>query len=53
LIGFSLLLPRTDYILLGMTASMICYAFLSLKYLQVRPERHEHRRNRAVTRGQP
>jgi low temperature requirement protein LtrA len=53
LIGFALLLPRTDYILLGMTASMICYAFLSLKYLNVRPERHEHRRKRAVTRGQP
>ena len=37
LTGFALLLPRTDYILLGLTAAVICYAFLSLKYLNVPP----------------
>jgi low temperature requirement protein LtrA len=35
LAGFALLLPRTGYILLGLTASVICYAFLSLRYLNV------------------
>ena len=53
LIGFALLLPRTSYILLGLTASVICYAFLSLRYLNVRPERHDHPRNRAITGDQP
>jgi low temperature requirement protein LtrA len=33
LAGLSLLLPDTGYILLGLTAAVICYAFLSLKYL--------------------
>jgi low temperature requirement protein LtrA len=53
LIGFALLLPATDYILLGLTASVICYAFLSLRYLNVRPARHDHPRNSAITREQP
>jgi low temperature requirement protein LtrA len=53
LIGFALLLPGTDYILLGLTASVICYAFLSLRYLNVRPARHDHPRNSAITREQP
>jgi low temperature requirement protein LtrA len=33
LAGLSLLLPDTGDILLGLTAAVICYAFLSLKYL--------------------
>ena len=33
LAGLSLLLPDTGYILLGLTAAVICYAFLSLTYL--------------------
>ncbi|TCS32579.1 NADPH:quinone reductase-like Zn-dependent oxidoreductase [Paucimonas lemoignei] len=37
LTGFALLLPRTGYILLGLTAAVICYAFLSLRYLNVPP----------------
>jgi low temperature requirement protein LtrA len=53
LMGFALLLPKTDYILLGMTASVICYAFLSLKYPNVSPERHGHSRSSAVTGDQP
>jgi low temperature requirement protein LtrA len=51
--GFALLLPGTGYILLGLTAAVICYAFLSLKYLNVPPERHGHRRASAVTGDQP
>ncbi|WP_342115425.1 low temperature requirement protein A [Pseudoduganella sp. OTU4001] len=35
LTGLALLLPRTDYILHGLTAAMICYAVLSLRYLNV------------------
>jgi low temperature requirement protein LtrA len=53
LTGFALLLPSTGYILLGLTASVICYAFLSLRYLNVRPERHDHRRNSAITGDRP
>lgn len=34
--GFALLLPNTGYILLGLTIAVICYAFLSLRYLNVR-----------------
>ena len=41
LTGFALLLPRTDYILLGLTATMICYAFLSFRYQNVPPARHD------------
>lgn len=37
LTGFVLLLPKTSYILLGLTATVICYAFLSLRYLTVAP----------------
>jgi low temperature requirement protein LtrA len=42
--GFSLLLPGTGDILLGLTAAVICYAFLSLKYLNVprAPQPHGH-----------
>lgn len=47
LTGFALLLPRTGYILLGLTASVICYAFLSLKYLNVASARHDHPRSSA------
>jgi low temperature requirement protein LtrA len=47
LTGFSLLLPRTDFILVGLTATVICYAFLSLRYQQVSSARHDHPRNRA------
>jgi hypothetical protein len=53
LAGVALLLPSTGYILLGLTATVICYAFLSLRYLNVLPERHDHRRNGAVTGDQP
>lgn len=48
LTGFALLLPRTDYILIGLTAIMICYALLSFRYQKVPPARHGHRHNRAV-----
>jgi hypothetical protein len=47
LTGLSLLLPRTDSILIGLTATVICYAFLSLRYQKVPPTRHDHPRNRA------
>jgi low temperature requirement protein LtrA len=53
LAGFALLLPGTDYILLGLTATVICYAFLSLNYLNVPPRRHGHARRSAVTGDQP
>jgi low temperature requirement protein LtrA len=53
LIGFALLLPSTPYILSGLTASVICYAFLSLRYLNVPPKHQDHRRTNAVTGGQP
>jgi low temperature requirement protein LtrA len=49
LTGFALLLPRTDYLLLGLTATVICYAFLSLRYQNVPPARHDHSRSKAVT----
>jgi low temperature requirement protein LtrA len=49
LIGFALLLPRTSYILLGLTAAVICYAFLSLRYLNVPPQRHDRPRDSAIT----
>jgi low temperature requirement protein LtrA len=52
LAGFALLLPRTDYILLGLTAAVICYAFLSLTYLNVPPKLRDHPRSSAVT-GDP
>jgi low temperature requirement protein LtrA len=48
LIGFALLLPRTSYILLGLTAAVICYAFLSLRYLNVPPQRHDRPRDSAI-----
>ncbi len=38
LIGFALLLPTTRYILLGLTAAVICYALLSFRYQKVPPE---------------
>jgi low temperature requirement protein LtrA len=40
--GFALLLPETGYILLGLTCAVICYAFLSLKYLRVSRAPHAH-----------
>jgi low temperature requirement protein LtrA len=52
LTGFALLLPGTGDILLGLTAAVICYAFLSLRYLKVRPARHDHPRHSAVTGDQ-
>jgi low temperature requirement protein LtrA len=48
LTGFALLLPRTDYMLFGLTATVICYAFLSLRYQNVPPLRPDHRRKGAV-----
>lgn len=53
LTGFALLLPRTDYMLLGLTATVICYAFLSLRYQKVPPARHDHPRNRVIAGDQP
>jgi low temperature requirement protein LtrA len=53
LIGLALLLPRTSYILLGLTATVICYAFLSLRYLTVPRGRQDHPRNSAITGDQP
>jgi low temperature requirement protein LtrA len=50
--GFALLLPATDYILFGLTAAVICYAFLSLKYLNVSPQLHDHPHSSAVTGDQ-
>ncbi len=52
LTGFALLLSRTGYILLGLTAAVICYAFLGLKYLNV-PVRHDPPRVSAITEDQP
>jgi low temperature requirement protein LtrA len=51
--GFALLLPKTGYILLGLTATVICYAFFSLRYLNVPPERHDHPRNSVIIGDQP
>lgn len=48
LTGFALLLPRTSYILLGPTAAVICYAFLSLKYLTVPRGRRDNSPNSAI-----
>jgi len=45
--GFALLLPDTGYILLGLTCAVICYAFLSLKYLKVSRAAHPHVRDGA------
>ncbi|MCS0632223.1 low temperature requirement protein A [Telluria mixta] len=42
--GLALLLPDTGYILLGLTCSVICYAFLSLKYLSISRAPHAHAR---------
>jgi len=42
--GLALLLPDTGYILLGLTCSVICYAFLSLKYLNISRAPHAHAR---------
>ncbi len=53
LTGFALLLPRTDYILIGLTAAMICYAFLSFRYQNVPTLHHDHRHDRAIAGDQP
>jgi len=53
LTGFSLQLPRTDTMLLGLTATVICYAFLSFRYQKVPPARHDQPRNRAITGERP
>jgi low temperature requirement protein LtrA len=45
--GLSLLLPDTGYILLGLTCAVICYAFLSLTYLNISRAPHAHARDRA------
>ncbi|HEU4853316.1 MAG TPA: low temperature requirement protein A [Telluria sp.] len=48
LTGFALFLPKSSYILLGMTVAVICYAFLSLTYLKVPAKRHDDARKAAV-----
>ena len=53
LTGFALLSPRTSYILFGLTATVICYAFLSLKYLTVPRGRADRPRNSAIRMDQP
>jgi low temperature requirement protein LtrA len=53
LTGFALQLPRTSYILLGLTATMICYAFLSLRYLTVTGAPLDHPRKSAIGGDQP
>jgi len=53
LTGFALLLPGTNYILFGLTATMICYAFLSLKYLTVPRRCQDHPRHSAIRGDQP
>lgn len=45
--GFALLLPGTGYILLGLTVAVICYAFLSLRYLNVPHAHHPDTRDDA------
>jgi low temperature requirement protein LtrA len=45
--GCALLLPATAYILPGLTMAVMCYAFLSLKYLNVSRAPHPHTRDRA------
>ena len=53
LTGFVLLLPSTSYILLGLTTTVIFYAFLSLTYLAV-PRRHpDHPHHSAVRKDPP
>jgi low temperature requirement protein LtrA len=47
LTGFALLLPGTGNILLGLTIAVICYAFLSLRYLNVPHPHHPHARDAA------
>lgn len=42
LCAFAMLLPGTSYILLGLTIAVICYAFLSLRYLNVPPALPPH-----------
>ncbi|OON63005.1 low temperature requirement protein A [Massilia sp. KIM] len=42
LTGLALLLRGTGAILLGLTVAMICYALLSLRYLNVKPARPVH-----------
>jgi hypothetical protein len=53
LTGFALLLPTTAYILLGLTAAVISYAFLSLKYLNIPRAHRHHPRHSAVEADQP
>lgn len=53
LTGFALPLTKTSHILIGLTATVICYAFLSLKYLTVPQRRRRRQRDGAVTEGQP
>lgn len=48
LTGFALLLPRTDHILLGLTATVICYAFLSFRYQKPAPAPNGRPRDQAV-----
>lgn len=52
LTGFALTMPRTNYILLGLTATLICYAFLCLRYLNVPRGRRDHPRTSAITQDQ-
>lgn len=53
LTGLALPLAKTSHILIGLTAAVICYAFLSLTYLTVRGRRRHHRRHGAGREDQP
>jgi len=50
--GFALLLPTTGYILLGLTLAVICYAFLSLTYLNVPSKLRDPPHSSAITGDQ-
>lgn len=53
LTGVSLLLPATNAILLGLTATVICYAFLSFRYQKKPSGRHAHPRKPSVAQERP
>ena len=53
LTGFTMLLPTTSYILLGLTATVICYAFLSLQYLTVPHGLQDHPQKSVIPGNQP
>lgn len=53
LAGSALLLPRTNDMLFGLTATVICYAFLSFRYQKPRSAHHRHPRDTAIANDRP